>query len=151
MSNSQKQQLRQKALDLLARREHSQLELKQKLLVRDFDPAEVDDVIAKLAAEQLQSDERFTECYIRSRANRDYGPIRIQQELRLKGIETAIDVNNQLWFDNATRAKLKKFGNSIPQDLQARAKQVNFLQYKGFTHDQINYAIEENKLENGYD
>lgn len=151
MPNNQKQKLRQKALDLLALREHSQLELKQKLLVRDFDPAEVDEVVDRLAAEQLQSDERFTECYIRTRANRDYGPIRIQQELRGKGIETQINFSDQQWFDNATRAKLKKFGNATPQDLQTRVKQVKFLEYKGFTHDQINCAIEETTLENGYD
>ncbi len=148
MPNSHKQKLRQKALDLLARREHSQLELKQKLIARDFDTAEVDAVIYKLASEHLQSDERFTENYIRSRARKDYGPIRIQQELRTKGIEAAIDFNNQSWFENARRAKLKKFGNSIPQDLQSRAKQVKFLQYKGFTHDQINYALEEKCREN---
>lgn len=148
MPNSHKQKLRQKALDLLARREHSQFELKQKLIARDFDAAEVDEVICKLASEHLQSDERFTENYMRSRANKGNGPIRIQLELRAKGIETEINFNEQLWFNNARKAKLKKFGGSIPQDLQTRVKQVKFLQYKGFTHEQIKYALEEKCREN---
>lgn len=60
-------ELREHTIALLARREHSQLELKQKLLNKGYKLSEVETLIISLAVEGLQSDERYTEIYVRQR------------------------------------------------------------------------------------
>ena len=75
------------AIDLLSRREHSQLELRKKLVAKGFADDEVDELLLRLHEENLQSDERYAESYVRQRVDKGYGPIRIRQELRQKGCE----------------------------------------------------------------
>lgn len=41
------------------------------------------------------------------------------------------------WFSLAASARCKRFGEQIPGTIQDRAKQQRFLQYRGFTHEQI--------------
>lgn len=140
--SSQQQKVRIKAMDLLARREHSQKELRDKLINKGYPEDLVIEAVEKLAQEKLQSDVRFIENFIRTRSNQGYGPIRIKQELRMKGVEaTAEDLQSQDWYELALQVKQKKFGENPPKDLQSKAKQIRFLQYKGFTHDQIDHAI----------
>ena len=54
-------------LRLLARREHSQKELLDKLAQRGFLREEVEPVIATLAEQNWQNDARYAECYVRQR------------------------------------------------------------------------------------
>src|SRR5690606_1196122 len=82
--------VRETALRLLARREHSTLELRRKLLLREYPESLVDQVIAELAAEKLLSDERFAEEFVRSRREKGYGPRRIQAELYQHGIDPTV-------------------------------------------------------------
>ena len=74
------------ALDFLARREHSEHELRQKLKSRDHDSDAVDAVLQQLKDERLQSDERFTESYVNHRFNAGSGPLKIRHELRQRGM-----------------------------------------------------------------
>ena len=73
------------AMNLLARREHSRAELKEKLLKREFEPDEVEATVASLADRNLISDERFAESFATGRIRRGQGPVRIRQELRQRG------------------------------------------------------------------
>ena len=73
------------AMRLLTRREHSSQEIKQKLVYKGFDSALIENLIKELRQENLLSDERFAESYVRSRISRGYGPSRIRQELRQRG------------------------------------------------------------------
>lgn len=135
-----------KALTLLARREHSQLELKQKLLLREHPPEDIDAVIAELKAQGLQSDERFTEAYIRTRARRGFGPRRIEIELRERGIGedmigAHLDAYSEMWKENIHEVWRKKY-NVIASDFDERAKQMTFLQYRGFTTEQIKWLMQ---------
>ena len=57
---------RKKAMDLLARREHSRLELERKLTSRDYEAEEINATIEQLVADNLQSDSRFSEAYVQS-------------------------------------------------------------------------------------
>jgi regulatory protein len=78
--------VRAKALELLARREHSRLELRQKLLQRGF-PAEcIDSVLDRLVAERLLDESRYAELYACTRADKGYGSLRIARELRERGV-----------------------------------------------------------------
>jgi len=134
--------IRSKALDLLARREHSRSELLQKLLERGFLENEIINVLDTLKKEGLQSDARFVECYISSRSRKGFGPVRIAMELRARDVEDELIKlglqNEELdWIELAASVRQKKFGTKIPKDFNDKMKQMQFLQYRGFTSDQI--------------
>lgn len=129
-------------MNLLARREHSVTELKNKLLKADFDIDDIYAVIEKLTAAGLQSDERFAENYLRYRSQRGFGSQKITLELKERGVATdiiygALDESEIDWFALAASARCKRFGEDEPDTAKDRAKQQRFLQYRGFTHEQI--------------
>jgi len=136
------------AMNYLARREHSVRELHQKLKSKQFPGEVIDKVIADLGAEGLQSDSRYTENYIRMRSGKGYGPQRIRIELGERGISSEL-IDNSLessgidWYDHAMAVRQKKFGTEIKTDWKEISKQSRFLQYRGFTSDQIQYAVKE--------
>ena len=83
--------LRRIGMDFLARREHSEQELRQKAEgAHDDDADEVEAVLRQLKDEGLQSDERFTEAYVHHRVNAGIGPLKIRYELRQKGIDESL-------------------------------------------------------------
>lgn len=136
------QRMRIKAMDYLARREHGCSELKDKLIKKECPPAIAAEVVAQLAAENLVSDERFTENFINSKRNRGQGPVRIRQELREKGIiddliDAWLDPREPRWLGILKEVRSKKFGSALPRGYKERARQARFLQYRGFTTDQI--------------
>lgn len=134
------------ALNLLTRREHSHIELRNKLISKGYNTDDVNAVLCALIAEGLQSDERFAENYTKMRANRGYGSLSIKAELRERGlsdeiINKTINAEDNFWMDNAKKIWRKKFGGKMPSSLQERAKQVRFLQYKGFNTEQIKNVL----------
>ena len=136
---------RRKALDLLARREHSREELRLKLLARGFAPALVAAALTQLTREGLLSDERFVEAFIHGRAARGYGPLRIRQELRQRGVDEELIASHLVmdgpqWQQVAREARRKRFGASLPVDSQDQARQARFLIYRGFTKEQVQEA-----------
>ncbi len=133
-------------MNLLARREHSTRELKRKLKVRGMEGAAVDQALAALQEERLLSDERFVEMLVHSRISKGQGPLRIQAELREHGVSddlvsAAVDVNDPQWHDKIKEVRHKRFGASLPSTIDERAKQMRFLQYRGFTSEQIRAAF----------
>ena len=127
---------------MLARREHSEQELCRKLIARGFDVEYVPDVVTELKQKGLQSDHRFTDSYITSRIGKGSGPLRIAQELRQRGvadeiIEETMLGHKQEWRDQLEAVREKKFGKEVPASYKERAKQSRFLQYRGFSSDQI--------------
>jgi len=95
-----------------------------------------------LAAEGLQSDERFTESYIHHRIDRGYGPLRIRRELQERGVgedllEAALDSLETDWHQAAALVREKKFGSAPPSDFKEQSRQSRFLQYRGFSGEQI--------------
>lgn len=137
---------RRTAMNLLARREHSSRELKRKLKVRGMEGAAVDQALAALQEERLLSDERFVEMLVHSRISKGQGPLRIQAELREHGVSddlvsAAVDVNDPQWHDKIKEVRHKRFGASLPSTIDERAKQMRFLQYRGFTSEQIRAAF----------
>ncbi len=134
------------AMDLLARREHSQRELRVKL-ERRFPPSQVDEALQTLAAEGLQSDSRFAEAFVRQRSQRGYGPLRIRQELRQRGVgdelaATAMDGAEVDWFAALAYVLERKYGGIPAADLKEKARRTRFLLYRGFSGDQIRELLE---------
>lgn len=134
------------ALRFLARREHSELELRHKLMGRNFTEAIVDAVIKQLLDEGLLSDQRFAEVYARGRSERGYGPLRIRAELRERGVSDSLTEQilaglSRYWIESAGRQRDKRFGQPLPHDYRERARQMRFLQQRGFTSEQIQAAF----------
>jgi len=140
--------IRGAALKLLARREHAARELERKLLGRGYEAAAVESVLRALDSEGLLSDHRFVESFVTQRIARGQGPVRILMELRELGIdearvERALAEAGADWFDLARRVRQKRFGKFAARTIGERAKQARFLQYRGFTADQVRAALEE--------
>lgn len=142
------QQVYSVALRLLARRDHSLLELRNKLLARHFDEVLVTTVLAELAERNLLSEQRFAEAFVRGRFARGYGPVRIRAELRERGVgeqatEEVLAELSENWGESAVRQREKRFGAGYPGDYRERVRQMRFLQQRGFTGDQIRAAFRE--------
>lgn len=141
-------QIRQAALRHLARREYSRAELADKLVRKGFAALDVLPVLDEMERQGLLSDERFTEAYVRYRCNLGFGPQRIEQELRERGvadnlINAYLDKTDAHWLDDVNQVRQKRFGPGVPADYKDRAKQMRYLQYRGFTHEQINRAFRQ--------
>ena len=127
-------------LKMLMRREHSRLELFQKLQTKGFDVDVVNESISKLVEQNYQSDDRFSEEFIQMRFNQGKGPVKIASELKMRGINT-FDLSIFDWFQLAKEIRQRKFGDLSSLDFKETAKQKRFLQSRGFTLDQINQAF----------
>ncbi len=140
-------EVRKKAMDFLARREYGRAELVRKLADKGYARSVVEDEIAALSNEGLQSDTRFAESFVQSRINQGKGPVRIRADLSQRGIrdgviEGAIEESGCDWFDLAVRERVKKFGVEPPRDFREKARQMRFLQYRGFEQDHIQSAFQ---------
>ena len=79
-----------KALDIISRREHSEKEIKNKLLKKFDIPELIDEVILKLIKNNLINNVRYAEMYVHVRKRKGFGPKKIQFELMTKGIDDSI-------------------------------------------------------------
>lgn len=127
-------------LKMLMRREHSRLELFQKLQTKGFDVDVVNNSISKLVEQNYQSDDRFSEEFIQMRFNQGKGPVKIASELKMRGVNT-FDLSVFDWFQLAKEIRQRKFGDLSSLDFKETAKQKRFLQSRGFNIDQINQAF----------
>ena len=127
--------LRERALGLLARREHARAELRRKLAPHADSAEELDALLDALSAERLLSDARYAQARVDSRSQR-LGDARLAQELRTRGV-AADDIDAALAtvgaeLDRARSVWQKKFG-ARPADRSEWARQARFLQARGFS------------------
>ncbi|HRE13219.1 MAG TPA: recombination regulator RecX [Usitatibacteraceae bacterium] len=129
-------ELRARALRLLARREHSRAELRRKLAPHAGEDFDLDPLLDDFTKRGWLSEERFVEQTVRVKA-RKYGPLKIAHHLREKGID-AQGVEKGLAQAKAEEGEAlasawrARFGRA-PRDEVERAKQVRFLQQRGFS------------------
>lgn len=136
------------ALRLLARREHSRLELALKLRQRKIDAGVIEQVLDDYEAEGWLSDERFAEVYARQRMDLGYGPLKIQAELQQRGIHDTPacvrEMTDTDWSDQATSLREKRFGlDDIREDWDEKVRQARFLARRGFSAEQVESALEQ--------
>ena len=131
--------LRQMAIRLLARREHTRLELRRKLAAQAESADQLEALLDDLAARRLLADDRYAEQRVNARCGR-LGNARLAQELRSSGVEASlIDAALATAGDEVDRARAvwrKKFG-APPADRHEWARQARFLQARGFASDVI--------------
>ena len=134
--------LRIKIMNFLARREHTNKEIYEKLKNRVEDLNLLTEEITKLMDEGLIDNKRFAEQYIYSRSTKGFGPLRIEQELNKRGVDQKISqelLNSKDWSNFAKLALQKKKGSNILVDGKDILKIKRFLNYRGFN----NFHIEE--------
>ena len=137
--------LRARALRALARREYSRVELKTKLMAHIIETDDVGALLDDLEKRGWLSDERALEQNVRIRSAR-FGTQRIAHELRQKGfsdelISAALPQLKQGELEAARAVWRRKFASPSPDqkeiDQKEKAKQVRFLQSRGFSMEVI--------------
>jgi regulatory protein len=130
------------AMNYLARREHSLQELRLKLRRRFDDDAIIEGELTRLTEENLQSDERFVQSFVRQRAGRGVGPVRIKREARERGVSSeqlslAMQEADIDWVARAREVMTKKFGEGPAADIKEKARRVRFMRYRGFSQHHL--------------
>lgn len=130
-------------MDFLARREHSRQELALKLQRRhEYSQHSIDKVLDELRDDGLQSDSRFAESYLRSRLAKGDGPIKIQAALQKRGVaqvvlEACLNGAAIDWDRQLRAVWQKKYHGEIAGDAQSKARQLRFLQSRGYPADLV--------------
>jgi regulatory protein len=136
--------LRSYAFALLTRRDYSQAELIAKLNLYAINPEEVEKLVEELAQNNYQSDQRVAELTLASQLRKGKGLQRIKQALKAKQLDAELiteELQEVDWLDQAYQLKLKKFGEEVATDPKIKARQIRFLQYRGFDMGVIMKAI----------
>jgi regulatory protein len=136
--------LRERALAMLARREHTRAEMTRKLSAHSESPVQVEQLLDALAARGWLSETRFAE----SRANtlaRKFGSRKIEYDLRSRGVsaevvEQAVERALAQELDNCRAAWERKFG-VLPQNAAERGRQMRFLAARGFSADAVRQVL----------
>jgi regulatory protein len=139
--------LREAAVRLLARREHSAQELARKLKRKGWPEPLIEPCIGELIEAGLQSDERFAESFARSRAEKAYGPVRIKAELAERGIDRsvanrtlgALDVD---WLAQAAKWYGRRYGDEPVSDLKEKSRRRQALARRGFDESVLRELID---------
>ena len=131
---------------LLARREHSEHELRGKLSKRGHEASDIGEAVNQLAERGLLSDQRFAEAFLRSRLERGQGPLKIRAQLRERGVGSAL-IDAVLgeaeidWDRRAEAARNRRFGEPPPGGRDDLARQARFLRGRGFSESQVARAV----------
>jgi regulatory protein len=136
--------LKARALKYLSSREHSRLELARKLAPYAQDGDDIESLLDWLEQSRFLSSERFSESLVNRRVAR-YGNNRILSELQSHGIEgeALTGLKSELAEDEGRRAAqvLRRKFDAAPADAATRARQMRFLQQRGFSHRSIREAF----------
>lgn len=137
---------KESALQLLSRRDHGEYELRQKLHHKGYEAEDIDTVIQFCFEHRFLDDLRYAKSQIRQHVYKGHGERRIRQELKQKRvdelvIDEAFDNEPQDWFELAKETAAKKFKIIEKCDQKEYAKRVRFLLYRGFSFEQIQYAL----------
>ena len=136
--------LRERALRLLARREHSRAELTRKLESAGATREDINVLLDDFEARNWLSDQRFAESYVADHKMKA-GSIKLAYELRQRGvsvgiIEAVLGENRDSELDRAREVWNKKF-NTPPANVAEKNKQIQFLRARGFTTEVIQHTI----------
>lgn len=138
MINHDSAEIKAICLRLLMRREHSQKELLNKLLIKGFDKDKVLPVIEELTQQGWQNDSRYAESYARHRILKGYGPVSISYELSQNGV-MSVDLEEIVqsvagsWMELLEQVYTKKYDTDTALNFNEWAKRSRFLLHRGFT------------------
>lgn len=150
----------------LSTREHSRQELKDKLIAKDQDPDKVEALLDEFAEKGYQSEQRAAIMLIKEGIRKGRGRRRIEHDFRQRKIDVPANIDEMIelaqsesqsfadyvesdadqvdWLKLAVETRVKKYGDAIPTTPKDKAKQLRFLQYRGFKTDVCYQAIKLN-------
>lgn len=143
-----KQKLRNRALYWLSKKEYSIHDFRVKL----DKVCEIEELKENLLEDFINKDwlneQRYLESFVRNKIAMGLGLYRIKQELQQHGIKAeqtllhveSLDVD---WFEQAKQTYQRKYNASPVDDVKEKAKRFRYMQYRGFTPDEIKYAMEQ--------
>ncbi len=145
--DDQEYRARSAALRLLARREHSRLELTLKLRQRKLPGEIIEAVLDEYEQEGWLDDDRFADVYARQRMDLGYGPLRILGELQQRGVHQSPEcleaMTDEDWCQQATSVREKRFGlANLADDWGEKVRQARFLSRRGYSATQVERALE---------
>ena len=145
--DDQEYKARATALRLLARREHSRLELHLKLRQRNVPGDIIESVLDEYESEGWLDDNRFADVYARQRMDLGYGPLRILGELQQRVVHRSPvcqdDMAEEDWCQKAIGIREKRFGLAdLSEDWDEKLRQARFLNRRGFSASQVERALE---------
>lgn len=145
-----------KALGLLARREHSRKELGTKLRQSGYEGDEAAEALDRLGEQHYQDDDRFAGALLRSRIAQGYGPVRLRMELKTHGLADArirelLDEAEVDWAAAAAAQLRRRYGGAGASAPAERARRAQFLLRRGFaaatvrrvTHADVDEAADD--------
>jgi regulatory protein len=144
--DNQDYKARSVALRLLARREHSRLELSLKLHQRKIDNTVIEAVLDDYEEKGWLDDNRFADVYARQRMDHGYGLLRIVGELQQRGVhqipECLGEVTETTWCERAIELRRKRYGlTDLSADWDEKVRQGRFLNRRGFSASQVDSAL----------
>ena len=142
--------LRDRALAMLARREHTRAEMLRKLSPHAESPEQIEQLLDALAARGWLSETRFAE----SRANvlaRKFGSRKIEYDLKSRGVsaevvEQTLERALAQELENCRAAWQRKFG-ALPQDAAERGRQMRFLAGRGFSAEAVRQVLKAGAMD----
>lgn len=146
MSNLE--EIRLRAIRFLARREYCEQELTRKLMSRGADPELAKQVVNDLKSRNMVDDDRFAQALVRVRMAKGYGPVKIRNELRQRGVSSELidrhlEFSAGTWQELIVRQLSRKYNDSQPNDYREWSKRARFLQSRGFHSSQIRETLGE--------
>ena len=148
MDEKQKAKLKNYVLWLLSRQEYSKTQIEQKLHAKGAEAEFAQQLIAWCEEYGFIDDVRYSESFVRRQINKGFGLMRIKNEAYQKGIsgelvQTIVEELEIDWYLQAQSAYNKKFSNtSSSLDFKEKAKRMRYMSYRGFNHDQIEFAMQ---------
>jgi regulatory protein len=139
-------EMRAFAYRLLGRREYSVVEIGRRIRQKWPEASEIDSLIEALVEENLLSDERYTESFVRFRLQRHQGPLKIRAALSSKGVDSTLisrelDARADQW--TALAREWIERRHHGPMDFDLKKKFYRRLLSRGFTHDQAMDALNQ--------
>jgi regulatory protein len=130
---------------LLARRDYCSNELSARLTSRGFEPDTVQATVVELVARRYIDDERYARQFVDGHARRGHGPLRIRHDLSELGLSPELTEHSLAtygdWSALAREVRARRFGAKHPSTWPDKARQARFLQYRGFSNDDIRSAL----------
>lgn len=137
-------ELRARALRLLARREHTRVELARKLAPDAASPAALDALLTGLEGRKQLSDERYAEARAHQ-LSRKFGALRVRRELVAKGVDPETAAR---FAADGEKSDLERARSVLERKYRVRAtgpkeyaRRARFLQSRGFSYDVIRRAL----------
>lgn len=141
-------QLRALALTWLGRQEYSVAKFTKKLQQHQASDEQIAQIIDEFCQHNWLSEARYCQGFVRARISKGQGKLRILNDgrghqLASGDLEAAIAEQQVDWFELALETYQRRYGQKPITDIKEKAKRLRFMQYRGFTMEQIDYAISE--------